>query len=239
MARRSSGLSCRLQSGHRPRRWGRHGPCIFGSRPASPPARHVICTFHCFRFRLPMAAGHGPCPACSVTPLPRLESLRGCQRRCSRRGRAEASLLTGFVHRRHPSIPPPSLAVAIALGAALRAAASGDSHPLPSAPMGLPLCLRVAPDDRFAATGPTLRLESPSLCPVPAGVASLRLPGRGPLRASLLRSISLHCYLMVRSAVLCADTRRMRAAPLPRSLPLPHCLLPASPCRRETAKGAA
>ena len=49
----------------------------------------------------------------------------------------------------------------------------------------------------------------------------------------------LHCYLMARSAVLCADTRRMRAAPLPRSLPLPHCLFPASPCRRETAKGAA
>ena len=59
------------------------------------------------------------------------------------------------------------------------------------------------------------------------------------LRASLLRSISLHCYLMARSAVLCADTRRMRAAPLPRSLPLPNCLFPASPCRRETAKGAA
>ncbi len=114
MARRSSGLSCRLQSGYRLRRRGRHGPCIFGRRPASPPARHVICTFHCFLVRLPMAAGDGPCPTCLVTPLPRLKSLRGCQRRCSRRGRAEASLLTGFVHRSRLCIPPPSLAVAIA-----------------------------------------------------------------------------------------------------------------------------
>ena len=37
------------------------------------------------------------------------------------------------------------------------AAPSGDLHPLPSAPLGLPLCLRAAPDDRFAATGATLR----------------------------------------------------------------------------------
>ena len=69
MARRSSGLSCRLQSGHRPRRRGRHGPCIFGRRPASPPARHFICTFPCFRFRLPMAAGDEPCPpVCYAAP---------------------------------------------------------------------------------------------------------------------------------------------------------------------------
>ena len=114
MARQSSGLSCRLQSGHRPRRRGCHGLCIFGRRPASPQARHFICTFHCFRFRLPMAAGDGPCLACPVTPLPRLKSLGGCQRRCSRRGRAEASLLTGFVHGSSPSIPPPALAVAFA-----------------------------------------------------------------------------------------------------------------------------
>ena len=53
------------------------------------------------------------------------------------------------------------------------------SHPRPSAPKGLPLCLRVAPDDRFAATGPTLRQKVLSLCPVPADFASLRLPGLG------------------------------------------------------------
>ena len=87
---------------------------LLGRRPPSPPARHVICTFHCFRFRLPMAAGHGPCPTRSVAPLSRSKSLRGCQRRCSRRGRAEASLLTGFVHRSRLCIPSPSLAVAIA-----------------------------------------------------------------------------------------------------------------------------
>jgi len=44
---------------------------------------------------------------------------------------------------------------------------------------------------------------------------------------------------MARSAGLYADTRRMRAAPLPRSLPLPNCQLPASPCRADAAKGAA
>ena len=59
------------------------------------------------------------------------------------------------------------------------AAPTGDLHPLPSAPLGLPLRLRAAPDDRFAATGATLRLKSPLLCPVPADVASLRLPGLG------------------------------------------------------------
>ena len=77
---------------------------------------------------------------------------------------------------------------------------------------------------------------------------------RGPLRTTLrealrfvraklpvrcrLRSISLRCYVMARSAVLSADTRRLRAAPLARSLPLPICRLRASPCRAEGAKGA-
>ena len=76
----------------------------------------------------------------------------------------------------------------------------------------------------------------------------------GPLRATLrealrfvganlpvrcrLRSISLRCYVMARSAVLSADTRRLRAAPLARSLPLPRGRLTASPCRAEGAKGA-
>ena len=74
MARRSSGLACRLQSGHRSRRRGRHGPCIFGRRLAGPPSRHFICTFHCFRFRLPMAAGDGPCPSALLlrSPCPRV-----------------------------------------------------------------------------------------------------------------------------------------------------------------------
>jgi hypothetical protein len=51
--------------------------------------------------------GHAP-PA-HLAPRLRSRSPRGWWRRCSRRGRAEASLLTGFVHRCHPSIPrPPS-----------------------------------------------------------------------------------------------------------------------------------
>ena len=58
-----------------------------------------------------------------------------------------------------------------------------------------------------------------------------------PVRCRL-RSISLRCYVMARSAVLSADTRRLRAAPLARSLPLPICRLRASPCRAEGAKGA-
>ena len=78
---------------------------------------------------------------------------------------------------------------------------------------------------------------------------------RGPLRAThrealrfvganlpvrcRLRTISLRCYVMARSAVLSADTRCLRAAPLARSLPLPICRLHASPCRTEGAKGAA
>ncbi|MCX5820125.1 MAG: hypothetical protein NT047_09485 [Deltaproteobacteria bacterium] len=86
------------------------------------------------------------------------------------------SLLTGFVHRCRPVFPRPPSRLQSPDGAALRAAPSGDSHPLPSAPKGLPLRLRAAPDDRFASTGATLRLKSPSLCPVPADVASLRLP---------------------------------------------------------------
>ena len=65
------------------------------------------------------------------------------------------------------------------------AAPSGDLHPLPSAPLGLPLRRRVAPDDRFAATGATLRLKSPLFCPVPADFASLRLPVLGLLRGRL------------------------------------------------------
>ena len=43
----------------------------------------------------------------------------------------------------------------------------GDSHPLPSAPKGLPPCLRVAPDDRCAATGTPLRQKVLSPCPRP------------------------------------------------------------------------
>ena len=125
--RRSCGLSCHLQSGHRPRRRGRNGPCIVGRRLASPPARHVLCIFLLFpspACRRQPGIGHAP-PAW-LEPHPRSRSLRGWWRRCSRRDRAEASLLAGFVHPRHPGIPPPSLAVAIALGAALRASPSGD-----------------------------------------------------------------------------------------------------------------
>jgi hypothetical protein len=122
MARRSSGLSCRLQSGHGPRRRGRHGPCIFGRRPASSPARHAICTFHCFRFRLPMAAGHGPCLTRSVSAASQVnESARmvaALQSPGSRRGVAPHRLCVALP----PGIPPPSLAVAIAVEVVLRAA---------------------------------------------------------------------------------------------------------------------
>ena len=67
---------------------------------------------------------------------------------------------------------------------------------------------------------------------------ALRFVGANmPVRCRL-RSISLRCYVIARSAVLSADTRRLRAAPLARSLPLPICRLRASPCRAEGAKGA-
>jgi hypothetical protein len=56
---------------------------------------------------------------------------------------------------------------------------SGDLHPRPSAPLGLPLRLGAAPDDRFAATGVTRRLKSPLFRPVPAGVTLLRPPVLG------------------------------------------------------------
>jgi len=42
------GLSCRLHIQHRPRRRGRHGPCISSMWLASPPVRHVLCTFRLF-----------------------------------------------------------------------------------------------------------------------------------------------------------------------------------------------
>ena len=78
---------------------------------------------------------------------------------------------------------------------------------------------------------------------------ALRLVGANlPVRCRL-RSILLRCYVMARSAVLCAsihhshasvytDARRMRAAPLARSLPLPRGQLTASPCHAKGAKGA-
>jgi len=56
------------------------------------------------------------------------------------------------------------------------------------------------------------------------------------------RSVASACCFAsrcARSAVLSADTRRLRAAALQRSLPLAHHPPPASPCRREVAKGAA
>ena len=51
MARRSSGLSCRLQSGHRPRRRWRHGLCIFGRCPAALHPVTSFALFFCFRVR--------------------------------------------------------------------------------------------------------------------------------------------------------------------------------------------
>jgi len=332
MARRSSGLACRLQSGHRSRRRGRHGPCIFGRRLAGPPSRHFICTFHCFRFRLPMAAGDGPCPSALLlrSPCPRVnEDVTGVAvAGVAPKRRSSPALCTAAAS----VFPRPPSRLQSPAGAAFRGRTVGRFTPAPVRPAGAPSTPpgrawrplrgdrrdppvevtfvlpgpgrlrfaqtagprafpRMAPrptdaplirsnmnlssgpaaDTRFAVTALALRsfffLPGPgvaSLCSDVPGLglsmrmsAALQSPGSrrsvapyrlcAPLpllilphlRASLLRSISLYCYLMARSAVLCADTRRMRAAPLPRSLPLPHCLLPASPCRRETAKGAA
>ena len=66
------------------------------------PGCHVLCTFLLF----PSPAGRrqpgmGHASPARLAPHPRSRNLRGWWRRCSRRGRAEASLLTGFVHRRH------------------------------------------------------------------------------------------------------------------------------------------
>ena len=82
MQRRASGLSCRLQAGHRPRRPRASRPVHYeqASRQPSSPSRHL----HFSRVR-----------------------------RCSRRGRAAASLPAGFVHRSRFVIPPPTLAAAV------------------------------------------------------------------------------------------------------------------------------
>ena len=74
-----------------------------------PPAPGGARAAPALRAVMPPATGHGPAPPARLAPHPRSKSLRGWWRRCSRRGRAEASLLTGFVHRRHPVFPrPPS-----------------------------------------------------------------------------------------------------------------------------------
>ena len=143
MPRRSCGLSCRLQLGHRPRRRGVTA-CAFsaGVLPTLQPVTSFALYF-CFRVR--RAASNWPvsyCPPARLAPHLRSRNLRGWWRRCSRRGRA-----------------------------ALRP--DGNSHPRPSAPKGLPFCLRVTPDDRFAATGPPLRLKVLFPCPRP-GSRSLR-----------------------------------------------------------------
>jgi len=66
--------------------------------------------------------------------------------------------------------------------AAFRAAPPAAWHSRPSAPVGLPPCLRARPDDRCAATGPPLRHLVLLLCPVPADLAALGLPVLGRLR---------------------------------------------------------
>ena len=119
----------------------RHRTCfssrgVFFSRPRvlSSPARFV-----------PHHRQHPPQPC--VFPLAVSRSFVSLNRsvggrRCSRRGRAAAPLPTGLAHRRPRRYPPPFRPTGI---------------PRPSAPEGLPPCLRGRPDDRCAPTGPPLR----------------------------------------------------------------------------------
>ena len=70
------------------------------ARQPSSPSRHLLFSFvsesGCRR-----QSGMGHAPAARLAPCPRSRNQRGWWRRCSRRGRAEESLLTGFVHPRH------------------------------------------------------------------------------------------------------------------------------------------
>jgi len=123
-------------------------------------------------------------PLVSCSALVSLICSVGGQR-CSRRGRAAASLPAGSVHRLPHRSPPPSLAGVIVRRVRAAHRPSGRWHPRPSAPEGLPPCLRGRPDDRCAATGPPLRHIVLFPCPVPADFAALRLPVLG--RCSWLR----------------------------------------------------
>ncbi len=76
-------------------------------------------------------------------------------------------------------LPRPPSRVPSSVGAGLRSAPPAAWHPRPSAPEGLPPCLRGRPDDRCAATGPPLRHFVLFFCPVPADFAALRLPVLG------------------------------------------------------------
>ncbi len=66
--------------------------------------------------------------------------------------------------------------------AALRAASPAACIHSPSAPKGLPLCLRIAPDDRFAATGAILRHFVLLLLPGPGRPHYVRTAGPRALR---------------------------------------------------------
>jgi len=95
------------------------------------------------------------------------------------KGRAAASLPAGLVHHLPRLSPPPSLAVAVVRQGGLRSALPASGFPRPSAPMGLPPCLRGRPDDRCVATGPPLRHLVLSFCPVPADLTAFGLPVLG------------------------------------------------------------
>jgi len=102
--------------------------------------------------------------------------------RCSRRGRAEASLLTGFVHRRHTGIPPPSLAVANAgRGRAPRRPARRLT-PAPVRPQGAP-CLPPGHAGR--------PLHGDRLTPPAKG--TFPLPGPGRLRCAQTAKAGRYC----------------------------------------------
>jgi len=92
-------------------------------------------------------------------------------RRCSRRGRAAASLPTGLVHRLPRLSPRPSLRLPSSVVAGLRYATrrlSGRLHPRPSAPQGLP----VLPPGQ---AGRPLRGDRPA----PPAFCTFLLPGSG------------------------------------------------------------
>jgi len=186
-------VACKKDTGRAAQ--GRHGSCIFGRRPAHPPARHGICTFLVSPCRLPVR----------LAIHPRSKSLRGCWWRCSRRGRAEASLLTGFVHRCHPSIPPPSLAVATAHGAAPRQRALNTrSRPPPGGSL---------PASGLHRTTASRRPAHPSgkryfsLARDPADFAALRLPDHGLSRGRLRDLRTLRTFASILIFGPSADTR--------------------------------
>jgi hypothetical protein len=173
MPRRSSGLSCCLQTEHGPRSRGASRPVHFrqASRHLSSPSRPLHLSFVSESCILP-AARHGH----AAYPLG-WRRIQG-QGICEDGG---SVAVAGVAPKRRSS--PALCTTATRYSPALPRGCNrprghaprrpiGRFAPAPVRPKGLPPCLRVAPDDRFAATGTPLRLKVLSPCPVPADFAS-------------------------------------------------------------------